>query len=123
MTRITLWGIVSAGTSHFPAATDVASAIPLLPPCLRGGEVYAAVQAAIDGDTITFGPSVRGVIQLQSTPQLTKSLTVQGPGASALALDGRDAVRVLEVTPAACSCDRSRTSPAPASSWRPYLTA
>jgi CSLREA domain-containing protein len=55
----------------------------------------AALDAAQPGDTITFG--VTGTIPLGSMLSVTKNVTIQGPGASKLALDGQNAVRIMEI--------------------------
>lgn len=59
-----------------------------------------AADAAPDADVINFAPSVSGTITL--TPALgelaiTNPLTIQGPGANHLAVDGGGAIRVFSV--------------------------
>src|SRR5262245_5388092 len=61
------------------------------------GSLRAAVAVAQPGDTITFAPQVSGTIHLNSTLVLTHSLTIVGPGAGVLAVDGDNAMRVFEV--------------------------
>lgn len=55
-----------------------------------------ALGAAAAGDTIQF--SVNGTITLGSSLIIPKSLTVNGPGAGLLRLDGNNAVRVLSIS-------------------------
>ena len=53
------------------------------------GSLRAQLAAAAAGDTITFGAGVTGTITLASAlPTIAQSLTITGPGASTLALDG-----------------------------------
>lgn len=54
-----------------------------------------AIAAASSGDTIDF--SVTGTITVASELLIDKSLTLTGPGAANLALDGNNAVRVLRI--------------------------
>ncbi len=54
-----------------------------------------ALDLAAPDATITF--NFTGAIALDSTLTLTKNVTIRGPGASLLALDGQDAIRVLTV--------------------------
>lgn len=54
-----------------------------------------AITAANPGDTIQF--SVTGTIPLNGKLVLTKNVTIQGPGASSLIIDGQTAVGVFEV--------------------------
>jgi hypothetical protein len=63
------------------------------------GSLREAVKDARDGDTIVFAPSVAGQTIALTSSQLTitKSLTIQGPGASLLAVSGSDQCRVFEV--------------------------
>ncbi len=68
-----------------------AGACPSATTCtLRG-----ALAAASAGDTIQFG--VAGTVNLSSTLVVTRNVTIQGPGAPSLIVDGRGAVRVFEV--------------------------
>jgi CSLREA domain-containing protein len=55
-----------------------------------------ALGAAAAGDTIQF--SVNGTITLGSSLTIAKSLTIKGPGAALLRLDGNHTVRVLSIT-------------------------
>jgi len=61
------------------------------------GELRAAINQANtdnDGDTITFANGLTGTIMLTSgLPTITASVTVQGPGAGVLAVDGAGAYR------------------------------
>jgi hypothetical protein len=61
------------------------------------GSLPAAVAAASPGDMINFSVSC-SVIALSSTLDISQSLTIDGPGASALAVSGGGAIEVLDVT-------------------------
>ena len=53
----------------------------------------------IEGDTITFSPNVTNVIKLMSGELLIgNSLTIQGPGAKMLSVDGNGSNRVFHLT-------------------------
>src|SRR6185436_8841935 len=51
-----------------------------------------------DGDTINFDVSVTGTISLSSGLLVDDSITISGPGAGTLALNGNGAVRVFFVS-------------------------
>ena len=53
------------------------------------------VNAGAGGDTISFS-GVTGTITVGSTLTITESVTINGPGASVLAVSGNDAVRVFQ---------------------------
>lgn len=61
------------------------------------GSLRAEIAGAHAGDTINFGPGVVGKINLTSQLYITTSLTIQGPGASQLAIDGGGYSRVFEI--------------------------
>jgi hypothetical protein len=73
--------------------------------CATAGNVCtlrAAIQEANanfpDSDTINFAPGVTGQILLTSElPPITGDVTITGPGAAHLAVDGANAYRVLDV--------------------------
>lgn len=53
------------------------------------GTLRADINAALSGDTIVFAPTVGPRITLQNSElSISKSLTITGPGASQLAIDG-----------------------------------
>lgn len=57
-----------------------------------------AIKAASDGDTITFNSSVSGNIQLNSDlPTISDDVTITGPGADVLAVDGQDSHRPFTI--------------------------
>lgn len=60
-----------------------------------------AIVNAADGDTITFAPSIPSVITLTQGPlgMVGKSLTINGPGASKLAISGGQADAVISILP------------------------
>ncbi len=58
-----------------------------------------AIAAASPGDTINFAPSVSGTITLAlGALAINKSLTINGPGASILAISGGGASRVVNIS-------------------------
>ncbi len=59
------------------------------------GSLRDAITSASPGDTIVFG--VTGTITLASNLHIGTSLTISGPGASALAISGNNATRVFYV--------------------------
>ena len=63
------------------------------------GTLRAQVAAASPGDTIVFDPSLAGhtVTLTQGAITIDRSLTIQGPGADALAISGNNASRVFDV--------------------------
>ncbi len=63
------------------------------------GSLRDAIQRAGDGDTIAFERNLAGQAITLTSDQLTitKSLTIQGPGADLLAVSGNDANRVFTI--------------------------
>src|SRR5689334_23861034 len=62
------------------------------------GSLREALRNAHDGDTITF--AVTGMISLTSGGlPITRNLTISGPGADQLSIDGNQALLVLGVFP------------------------
>ena len=63
------------------------------------GSLREAVGLASSGDTIAFAPSLSGRIRLDGgTPIVVdKNLTINGPGAGTLAIDGRGTTAILSV--------------------------
>ena len=63
------------------------------------GSLRDAIAGASAGDTIQFGPSVAGTITLTSGELLiSKNLTINGPGASQLAISGNKMSRIFEIS-------------------------
>jgi predicted outer membrane repeat protein len=65
------------------------------------GSLRQALVDVCDGGTIDFDPttfSTPRTVTLSSTLVVTKGLTISGPGAALLALDGNHAVRVINIT-------------------------
>ncbi len=61
-------------------------------------EAINFANSRVAANTITFADDVRGKITLGARlPQLTRSVTIQGPGASNLAIDGGGKVRLLSI--------------------------
>jgi CSLREA domain-containing protein len=58
----------------------------------------SAIAIANSGDMIEFDPGVAGTIELTQTLVIDKDLTINGPGADVLALDGGQEVRVLSIS-------------------------
>jgi hypothetical protein len=61
------------------------------------GSLRDRLAAAAPGDTVAFAPGLSGTVFLGSTLDITKSLTVQGPGPDTLALYGQQATQVFHV--------------------------
>src|SRR6476660_3748411 len=74
-----------------------AAAITVTSPADSGaGSLRDAIAAARSGDVINL--SVTGIVTLTTgTLTITKNLTINGPGASTLAISGHNAVQVLSV--------------------------
>jgi uncharacterized protein (TIGR03437 family) len=86
------------GTSGNISVTAVSFVVTTLADSGAGSlrQAINNANASSGGVTITF--AVTGTINLLSAlPQLTQSMTVTGPGASSLAIDGGGAVQVLNV--------------------------
>ena len=65
------------------------------------GSLRQTILDAAPGDTITFAPNVTGIIQLvgaTSSIVLNKNLTIAGPGADLLAIQGDPADRIFRAT-------------------------
>jgi hypothetical protein len=63
------------------------------------GSLRAEIAAAQSGDTVVFAPSLDGqtITLTKGELDITKGLTIQGPGASQLTISGNRASRVFEV--------------------------
>src|SRR5579864_6619988 len=64
------------------------------------GSLRDTITNAKSGDTIVFAPSLDGQMITLTSDQLTinKSLDIEGPGASLLAVSGNDANRVFNIS-------------------------
>ena len=62
------------------------------------GSLRGAIASAQNGDTVVFHSGVSGTITLASALTITNSITIQGPGATALAISGNNSVPVFEVS-------------------------
>ena len=96
----TLCGTVRAATFTVTNTGDNGGVNPA-PGTGTGTLRQAIVDAdnANGSDTIAFDTSVKGTIALSSAlPSLQSSLTIQGPGATALTVSGGDKVRVFTIT-------------------------
>src|ERR1700744_3961214 len=63
-----------------------------------GGSLRQALVSASAGDLIVFDPGATGTIALATSLTIGQSVTIQGPGAGAITLDGQGAVRVINIT-------------------------
>jgi transcriptional regulator with XRE-family HTH domain/energy-coupling factor transporter ATP-binding protein EcfA2 len=64
------------------------------------GSLRWAIENAPPGSTITFDASLHGTLRLTDKLQISKQLTIRGPGAGRLALNGRQSyVTGIEVSP------------------------
>lgn len=71
------------------------------------GSLRDTIAVAAPGDTIDFAPSVTGAITLTSgTLTINKSLTIIGPGANTLAIDGNASFQVFNVSTGAVNISR-----------------
>lgn len=62
------------------------------------GSLRDTLASAASGDTIAFAPGVTGSIPLLSTLTIAQSVTIKGPGAANLTLDGQSTVAVMAIT-------------------------
>jgi len=63
------------------------------------GSLRGEIAAAQPGDTINFQPGLSGTINLTSGELLiNKNLTIEGPGATSLAINGQNASRVFDIS-------------------------
>src|SRR6516162_9661973 len=64
------------------------------------GSLRDTITSAQSGDTIVFAPTLDGQTITLTSDQLTinKSLDIEGPGASLLAISGNDANRVFDIS-------------------------
>jgi hypothetical protein len=93
-----LLGILSTATLAEAATIVVTStADPGAGTCTSTCTLHDALAAATNGDTILFG--VTGTIGLTGALTVSKNVTIIGPGAPNLTLDGQGAVRVLVILP------------------------
>jgi hypothetical protein len=63
------------------------------------GSLRDALAAAVPGSTVTFASGLSGTITLLSTLFLMQDVTIDGPGASVLTVNGNGLVRVFDVAP------------------------
>jgi hypothetical protein len=62
------------------------------------GSLRLAIASAVPGDLIVFDPAAIGTIALATSLSVAQSVTIQGPGAGNITLDGQGAVRVINLT-------------------------
>ena len=63
-----------------------------------GGSLRQAIGSAAPGDLIVFDPAATGTIALATSLTIAQSVTIQGPGAGNITLDGQSTVRVISLT-------------------------
>jgi CSLREA domain-containing protein len=66
--------------------------------CDSNCSLREAISVALSGDTIVFASSARGTILLGSMLSVVKSITISGPGISALAISGNDVTQVFNIS-------------------------
>jgi len=64
------------------------------------GSLRDALASAAPGDTIAFSAGVSGTIALSSTLAVAQNVTIDGPGAATLTLDGQNTVSIMSVAAA-----------------------
>ena len=64
------------------------------------GSLRDAISTAAAGDTVNFTPGLSGTINVASEIPITKALTIEGPAASAITVDGGDNNRIFNIAPA-----------------------
>jgi hypothetical protein len=79
--------LLAPGTASADTVTTLADSGP--------GSLRSAIAA---GGTVTFAPGLTGTIVLAGQLEIDKNLTIEGPGARALAVSGDDAARVFHVS-------------------------
>src|ERR1700712_603539 len=64
------------------------------------GSLRAGITAAAPGDTITFDPSLNGQTIVLTSGQIAinKTLTINGPGATNLAISGNNTSRIFNIS-------------------------
>ena len=62
------------------------------------GSLRAALAAAVVNEVIDFAPGVTGSIPLLTPLAVNQNVTIQGPGAASLTLDGQGATQVINLT-------------------------
>lgn len=79
-----------------PAAFVVTTLRPVGPGSL--GDVIEAANETPGADDITFAPGLKGSIKLLfDLPAITDDVTIAGPGASKLKIDGRDKTSIFQI--------------------------
>ncbi len=63
------------------------------------GSLRDAVSTAVAGDTVNFTSGLSGTINVSSEILVDKALTIDGPGAAAITVDGGDNNRIFRVAP------------------------
>src|SRR4051812_18654029 len=63
----------------------------------NAGSLRSAITAASSGDTIKFANSVHNIVLTTGELDLTKNLSIVGPGANKLSISGNDASRIFDI--------------------------
>ncbi|MEZ4410132.1 MAG: right-handed parallel beta-helix repeat-containing protein [Polyangiales bacterium] len=86
-------------TSTFAVTVNVSTAGVVTTNANSGpGSLRAVIAAVAAGATVTFAPSVVSPITLTSSIAIPRAITIQGPGAGALTIDGATRVQLFYVT-------------------------
>lgn len=91
-------GLLAPGMAWSGVGTAHAATLTVTTTADSGaGSLREAIANAAPGDTISFDSTVKGAIKLTSGQPLTinKNLTISGPGATALAIDGNSATAIF----------------------------
>lgn len=63
------------------------------------GSLRDTISAAAPGDTVNFNSGLSGTVNVASEILVDKALTIQGPGASTVTVDGGDNNRIFRIAP------------------------
>jgi hypothetical protein len=90
-----------ASTSNTVSQTVLACANPATVTNLNdagAGSLRQAITEVCDGGVINFQPGLTGTITLANPLTVSKSVTITGPGAAVITVDGNNTVAILTVT-------------------------
>ena len=99
LVALLLSALVPGGAAHASSATWTVTKLADTQDgtCDADCSLREAIEAAQNGDSIVFATGVTGVIPLGTDLYVSKSITITGPGVSALSLSGQNTNRVLYV--------------------------
>lgn len=95
---VTVTDSQGVSTSTMFAVTVTGTAIVTTTADSGPGSLRAVVASVPAGAVVTFAPSVTGTISLRSTLGIARAMTIQGPGASVLTLDGGGTTQLVYVS-------------------------